>query len=153
MSVKKYHVTLNEEEYKELIELTTKGKASARKILHAQILLKLDETFNEKPWTIGAIKEAFRTNEHTVCQTARRFVEEGLESALNRKEQKNRHHKITGEVEAHMVAIACSDPPEGRGSWTLQMIADRLVELKVVESISATAVGTTLKKINFSRGK
>ena len=75
----------------------------------------------------------------TLCSIAKRFVEGGLE-------QENRYHKITGEVEAHMMTIACSELPQGRSQWTLQMIADRLVELKVMESISATAVGTTLKK-------
>ena len=148
MKTRKYHVTLNEEEHNRLVELTKKGKASARKILHAQILLRLDETFNEKPWTVEAIHKAFGASEHTVCGIAKRFVEEGIESALNRKKQENRHRKITGDVVAHMTAIACSTPPEGRDCWTLQMIADRLVELKVVDSISATAVGTTLKKTN-----
>lgn len=152
MRPRKYHVTLTEEEHQELLKITSRGKASAQKIRHAEILLKLDETFNEAPWTIDAIIEAYRTNTHTICSVAQRFVEEGLESALNRRKQENRHHKITGEVEAHIVAIACSDAPEGRDRWTLQLIAERLVELKVVESISATAVGTTLKKTNLSRG-
>ena len=80
------------------------------------------------------------------------FVENGLESALNRKKQENRHRKITGDVEAHIIAIACSDAPEGRDRWTLQLIADRLVELKIVESISSTAIGTTLKKTNSNLG-
>lgn len=83
---------------------------------------------------------------------AQRFVEEGLESALNRKKQLNRHHKITGDVEAYIIAIACSDAPEGRDRWTLQLIADKLVELQVVDSISPTAVGTTLKKTSSSHG-
>lgn len=152
MRPRKYHVTLTEDEYQELLELTRKGTASAQKIRHAQILLKLDESFNEKPWTVKAIIEAYHTNHNTVCSIARRFVEEGLESALNRKKQENRHRKITGEVEAHIVATACSDAPEGRSEWTMQLIADRLVELKVVDSISATAVGTTLKKTNLNHG-
>ena len=152
MRPRKYHVTLTREEYDYLNGLTRKGTVSAQKIRHAQILLKLDENFNEKPWTVKAVVEAYQTNAQTVCSVAQRFVEEGLESALNRKKQQNRHHKITGEVEAHIVAIACSDAPEGRDKWTLQLIADRLVELKVIDSISATAVGTTLKKTNLNRG-
>lgn len=152
MRPRKYHVTLTDEEYNDLISLVRKGTASAQKIRHAEILLKLDENHNEKPWTVNAIVEAYHTNTTTVCAVAQRFVEEGLESALNRKKQLNRHHKITGEVEAHMIAIACSDAPEGRDRWTLQLIADKLVELKVVDSISATAVGTTLKKTNLNRG-
>ena len=152
MRPRKYHVTLTDEEYQALLRLTGKGTASAQKIRHAEILLKLDENHNEKIWTINEIAEAYHTNSTTVCSIAQRFVEEGMESALNRKKQLKRHHKITGEVEAHMIAIACSDAPEGRDHWTLQMIADKLVELKVVDSISATAVGTTLKKINLNRG-
>lgn len=152
MRPRKYHVALTQEEYDYLNELTRKGKSSAQKIRHAQILLKLDESFNEKPWSLKALIEAYHTNATTVCTVAQRFVEEGLESALNRKKQKNRHHKITGEVEAYIIATACSEAPEGRDKWTLQLIADRLVELKVVDSISATAVGTTLKKTNLSLG-
>lgn len=152
MRPRKYHVTLTEEEHQQLLEITGKGKASAQKIRHAQILMKLDETFNEKPWTINQIKEAYHTNEHTICNIAKRFVEEGLQSALNRKQQLNRHRKITGDVEANIIAIACSEAPEGHSRWTLSMIADRLVELHVIDSISPTAVGTTLKKINSSRG-
>lgn len=152
MRPRKYHVTLTDEEYSKLIGITRKGTASAQKIRHAEILLKLDENHNEKPWTVSAIVEAYHTNTTTVCNVAQRFVEEGLESALNRKKQSNRHRKITGEVEAHMIAIACSDAPEGRDRWTLQLIADKMVELKVVDSISATAVGTTLKKTNLNRG-
>lgn len=152
MRPRKYHVTLTKAEYQELLNLVRKGKASAQKIRHANILLALDETFNEKPGSIDAIKKAYHTNEHTICEIAKRFIENGLESALNRKKQVNRHHKITGEVEAQMIMIACSDVPEGHDHWTLQMIADRLVELKVIDSISPTAVGTTLKKIKLSPG-
>lgn len=152
MRPRKYHVTLTEEEYKYLNELTRKGTASAQKIQHAQIILKLDETFNEKPWPVERISQAYGACVTTVITIAQRFVEGGLDAALNRKKQLNRHHKITGEVEAHIVAIACSQAPEGREKWTLQMIADRLVELKVIDSISATAVGTTLKKTSLSHG-
>ena len=142
MRPRKYHVTLTHEEHQELLDLTKKGTVSAQKIRHAQILLKLDENFNEKPWSVQEICDG----------VAQRFVENGLESALNRKKQENRHRKITGDVEAHIIAIACSDAPEGRDRWTLQLIADRLVELKIVESISSTAIGTTLKKTNSNRG-
>ena len=100
MRPRKYHVTLTKAEYQELLNLVRKGKASAQKIRHANILLALDETFNEKPGSIDAIKKAYHTNEHTICEIAKRFIENGLESALNRKKQVNRHHKITGEVEA-----------------------------------------------------
>lgn len=118
MRPRKYHVTLTDEEYDKLIGLTRKGTASAQK--NAEILLKLDENHNEKPWTVKEIVDAYHTNCSTVCAVAQRFFEEGLESALNRKKQLNRHHKITGEVEADMIAIAfhylCS-PRYGAVSW------------------------------------
>lgn len=152
MRPRKYHVELNEEEQKILEEIINKGKNSASKIKHAQILLKLDESNGKKAWTGSEIKEAYGVAERTISLLAKRFVENGLESALERQKQLNRHHKVTGEVEAQMIAIACSEAPEGYSKWTLQMIADKLVELKVIDSISATAVGTTLKKANLSLG-
>ena len=89
---------------------------------------------------------------HTISQIAKRFVTGGVEAALGRKEQANRHKKIDGRVEAHIIAIACSQAPEGRERWTLQLIADELVRLGVVGSISDTAVMETLKKTNLSPG-
>lgn len=108
MRPRKYHVTLTEDEHKYLNEMTRRGTASAQKIKHAQVLLKLDETYNDKPWQLEEIRKAYGVSIGTICSIAQRFVEEGLEFALNRKQQQNRHHKITGEVEAHIVAIACS---------------------------------------------
>ena len=88
----------------------------------------------------------------TVSGVAKRYVLEGMEAALGRKEQENRHRKIDGDVEAQIVAIACSEAPEGRERWTLQLIADEVVRLGIVESLSHTAVADTLKKTNFSLG-
>ena len=152
MRPRKYRVELTKAERKELEEIVFKGKSTAIKIKHAHILLKLYELEGRKAFAGTEISKAFDVNERTVCQIAKRFVEEGLENALERKKQLNRHHKITGDVEAQMIAIACSDAPEGYSRWTLQMIADKLVELKVIDSISATAVGTTLKKANSNHG-
>ena len=90
---------------------------------------------------------------HTISQIAKRFVTGGVEAALGRKEHPNRHKKIHARVEAHIIAIACSQAPEGRERWTLQLIADELVRLGVVGSISDTAVMETLKKTNLSPGK
>ncbi len=109
----KYHVTLREKEHNYLVELTRKGKASAQKIKRANILLALDETCNSKLMSYNDIKTAYHTNEHTVCDISKKFVEGGLEAALERKQQQNRHHKITGNVEANITMIACSNPPEG----------------------------------------
>ena len=102
---------------------------------------------------IQKIQQAYQATSHTICQIAKRFVTSGVNSALGRKEQVNRHKKIDGRVEAHMIAIVCSEAPEGRERWTLQLIADELVRLGIVDSISDTAVMKTLKKKNLSLGK
>ena len=110
----KYIVTLTEAERQELKEFIRKGKTQGYRIMHAQILLKLDETPENKSWTYQRIREAYGGTPHTICQIAKRFVTGGLEAALGRKEKANSCRKIDGKVEAHIVTIACSDPPEGR---------------------------------------
>ena len=149
----KYIVTLTAEEREGLRTLVQKGQTQGYRIKHAQILLKLDEIPENQDWTYDKIKEAYHATPHTISQIAKRFVTGGLEAALGRKEQVNRHKKIDGRVEAHIIAIACSEAPEGRERWTLQLIADELVRLGVVDSISDTAVMETLKKTNLSLGK
>ena len=149
----KYIVTLTEEERKMLRNLIEKGQTQGYRIKHAQILLKLDEIPENQEWTYEKIQQAYHATPHTICQIAKRFVTGGVDSALGRKEQVNRHKKIDGRVEAHMIAIACSEAPEGRERWTLQLIADELVQLGIVESISDTAVMNTLKKTNLNYGK
>lgn len=149
----KYIVTLTSEERAALQELISKGKTQGYRIRHAQILLKLDEIPENQKWTYEAIREAYGGTPYTISQIAKRFVTEGMEAALGRKEQQNRHRKVDGNVEARIIAIACSDAPEGRDHWTLQMIADELVRLGVVDSISDTAVMNTLKKTNLSPGR
>ncbi len=146
----KYIVTLTVSERGELKELIRAGKTQGYRIKHAQILLKLDETAENTCWTYQRIGEAYGGTERTISLIAKRFVEGGMEAALGRKEQENRHRKVDGKVEAHIVAIACSEAPEGRARWTLQMIADELVRLEVVQSISDTAVLNALKKTNSS---
>ena len=148
----KYIVTLTEDERQELRELIQRGKTQGYRIKHAQILLKLDEIPENESWTYQRIGAAYGGTPHTICQVAKRFVSGGLETALGRKEQENRRRKVDGNVEARIVAIACSEPPEGRERWTLQLIADELVGLEVVESISDTTVLNTLKKTNSSLG-
>ena len=149
----KYIVTLTDEERDMLQELIAKGRTQGYRIKHAQILLKLDEIPENREWTYDKIREAYHATPHTICQIAKRFVTGGVEAALGRKEQVNRHKKVDGRVEAHIIAIACSEAPEGRERWTLQLIADELVRLGGVESISDTAVMDTLKKTNLSLGK
>jgi len=149
----KYIVTLSAEERETLRTLVEKGHTQGYRIKHAQILLKLDDIPENQEWTYDRIKEAYHATPHTICQIAKRFVIGGLEAALGRKEQANRHKKADGRVEAHIIAIACSEAPERRERWTLQLIADELVRLGVVKSISDTAVMNTLKKTNLSLGK
>ena len=149
----KYIVTLTDEERNMLQDLIAKGRTQGYRIKHAQILLKLDEIPENREWTYDKIREAYHATPHTICQIAKRFVTGGVEAALGRKEQVNRHKKVDGRVEAHIIAIACSEAPEGRERWTLQLIADELVRLGIVESISDTAVMDTLKKTNLSLGK
>ena len=115
--------------------------------------VETDERPENQGWTYEKIKAAYHATPHTISQIAKRFVTGGVEAALGRKEQANRHKKIDGRVEAHIIAIACSQAPEGRERWTLQLIADELVRLGVVGSISDTAVMETLKKTNLSPGK
>jgi len=141
----KYKVTLTDEERSELQQLIQKGGKGYR-IRHAQILLKLDDVPENADWTYDKIKGAYGAMHNTIANIAKRFVFEGLEAALGRREQENRRRKVTGDIEARIVAIACSDPPEGRSSWTLKLIAGELIRLEVVDCISDVTVGEVLKK-------
>ena len=143
----RYVVTLTDEEVEELKKQVQKGGKGYR-IKHAQILLKLDKRPENAEWTYDRIKEAYSASHSTIAGVAKRFVMEGMEAALGRKKQENRARKVTGEVEAKMCMIACSAPPEGKERWTMQMIADKLIELKAVEYITDSTVCDTLKKMN-----
>ena len=147
----RYKVTLIEEERAELQALIRKGGKGYR-IRHAQILLKLDHQPENDDWGYARIREAYNASNGTIAGVAKRFVTEGLEAALGRKKQENHYRKITGEVEARMCAIACSEPPEGRARWTMQMIADELIRLEVVEYITDSAICEAMKKTRLSRG-
>lgn len=151
--LKKYIVRLSVEERKELESLVNKGRVAARKRRHAEILLKADQGEYGPALTDGTIAEAFHIGRCTVERVRQRLVEEGLESALNER-QKSRHRrkKIDGKNEARLVALACSEPPEGRARWTLNLLAERMVELEYMESISAEAVRQALKKTNLNLG-
>jgi hypothetical protein len=146
-----YKVTLTEEERQELAKFVQKGGKGYR-IRHAQILLKLDDIPENKQWTYDRIKEAYGAVHGTIAGVAKRFVFDGVEAALGRKKQENYHRKVTGEVEAQICAIACSQPPEGRSRWTMQMIADELIRLEVVEYITDSTVCETMKKTRLSPG-
>ena len=125
----RYKVTLTEEERQELQQLVQKGGKGYR-IRHAQILLKLDERPENSEWTYERIQAAYNAANGTIAGVAKRFVFEGVEAALGRKKQENYHRKVTGEVEARICVIACSEPPEGRSRWTMQLIADELIRLE-----------------------
>lgn len=153
MSVKKYRVQLNSEERNDLTHLTSRGKISARKLTHAQILLHADEESSAVALTDTAIAKAVHCSQPTVERVRKRFVTEGLESALNPKVQKHRRpKKLDGKGEAFLVATACSPAPGGRSDWTLQLLADRLIECNIVDAISGETVRKTLKKMNLSLG-
>lgn len=146
-----YEVHLGEEERRSLYKITRKGKAAAYKIRHANILLKADK---EGPaWSDTQIAEAFGVHVNTVWAIRRRYVEQGRDAAVNRKQRENPAHEpiFDGEKEARLIALSCSQPPEGRTRWTLHLLADKVVELKVVDRVSHETVRKVLKKTSLSR--
>lgn len=150
--MKKYVVELTSEERRQLEGLVKKGKVAGYKIRHAQMLLKADQGKQGPRWHDKQIAQAFGAHLTTVERLRKRLVEEGLEAALERHKRHNYTHKLDGDAEARLIAIACSEPPEGRTEWTLRLLADRLVELSVVDSVSHMTVSRTLKKTNSSPG-
>jgi transposase len=148
---KKYIVRLTAKEQKELENLVKKGKTQAYRIKHANILLAIDA--DGPNWSDHQAAKAYMCHENTARNVRQRFVEQGLEAALERKEQEfpSRKRIIDGENEARLISIACSTPPKGCAKWTMQMLADELVVLKVVDSISGQTVWRALKKTNLSR--
>lgn len=147
---KKYIVRLTAEERKELKDLVNKGKTQAYRIKHANILLAVDA--DGPNWPDHQAAKAYKCHQNTVVNVRQRFVEQGFEDALERKKQQSAPRKriIDGESEARLISIACSTPPKGCAKWTMQMLADELIVLKVVDSISGQTVWRTLKKTNLS---
>ena len=151
--VKKYRVSLTEEEQEELKALVSRGRAAAYKQTHARILLLSDENQGEGPMMDQEISRALKVRTATVERVRRRCVEEGVGAAIGRKRQLNhRPRKLDGDAEAHLIAMAVSEPPEGRVAWTLQLLAEGLVEREIVDSISPETVRRTLKKTSSSLG-
>ena len=149
---KRYIVRLTDEERERIEKLVRRGRAHARSLLYARILLKADASEGGPAWTDERIAEALETSADTVARERRRFVEDGLEVALMAKKPgKPRRRVLDGRAEAHLVALACSEPPEGRAGWTLRLLADRMVELGHVEGLSRETVRRTLKKTSFGR--
>ena len=149
---KRYRVTLEEGEREQLQALLAHGKADVRRLKHAQILLKADEAGGHEAWTDAAIAEAVECGEATVERVRRRFVEEGLELALSpyRTPRREYRTKLDGDQEARLITLACSAPPDGRSRWTLRLLADALVQLEIVDSVSYETVRQTLKKTSFA---
>ena len=144
---KKYIVTLTEEERQTLQTMLSRGKAAARKLMHARILLKADAREGGPNWSDDAIAEGLEAGRATVERVRKQFVEEGFEAALERRPSRREYRrKLDGDGEAHLVALACQQPPEGRSRWTLRLLADRMVQLEYVDAVSKDTVARVLKK-------
>jgi len=150
---KLYRVKLLAEERAQLEGMLSKGKAAARTLMHARILLKADEGVAGPRLSDDQIAEAVEVNRSTVERARMRCVEEGVEAALRPRPSRQVHpRKLDGVQEAHLVVLACSPAPKGRNRWSLRLLADKLVELEVVDDVSYETVRRTLKKTNSSRG-
>jgi transposase len=150
---KKYIVTLTEAERQMLQAMLSRGKAAARKLMHARILLKADANPDGPGWNDDQIAEGLEVGRATVERVRREFVEEGLEAALERRKPRRHYERaLDGDGEAHLIALTCQKPPEGRARWTLRLLADRMVQLEYVEQVSYQTVRRTLKKTNLSLG-
>ena len=150
---KKYRVTLTADERADLERLTRTGTAAAAKLAHARVLLLADEGEGGPGWSDADVRAAVGLGKTAVCGIRERFVERGLEAALCRKPPDRAYaRKLDGRAEAHLVALACAEPPDGRATWTMQLLADRLVTLGHVDAVSDETVRQTLKKTRSSRG-
>jgi transposase len=151
--MKLYRVRLTAEERTRLHELLSKGKAAARTLTHARILLKADEGVDGPRLTDEEIAEVLDVNRSTVERVRVRCVEQGFDAALRPRPSRQLHpRKLDGVQEAQLVTLACSPAPKGRGKWSLRLLADKLVELQIVDDISYETVRQTLKKTNSSPG-
>ena len=147
----RYAVDLTDAERAELREIISKNKAKRSTIVNAYILLKADRTCG---WTNADIAAAYEVSTKKVEQLKKRFVQEGFEAALYRKAVTNAHRrKITGDEEAHLIALYCSQVPEDHERWTLRRLAEKMVELDIIDSVSHETIRRTLKKMNLNLGK
>ena len=149
---KVYRVTLTAEEREVLGATVRKGRAAARTLTHARILLKADQSRGGPAWTDGAIAAAVEVSPITVHRVRRRCVEEGVAAALGRRPQPPRRRKLDGRQEAQLIALSCSAPPEGREGWSFRLLAEKMVELEYVDVLSHETVRRVLKKTRSSRG-
>jgi len=150
---KKYIVTLTPEERRMLRGMVSRGKAAARKLMHARMLLKADAAEGGPAWEDQAIADGLEVGRATVERVRQQFVEEGLQAALERRKPRREYlRKLDGAGEAHLIALACSQAPEGHSRWTLRLLAERMVALEYVDEVSKNTVARTLKKTRSSPG-
>lgn len=150
---KRYRVTLTERERQDLTKLVSSGRGAAKKLRRARLLLLADEAEGGAAKSDAEIVDALGCGRATVERVRQQFVEAGLEHALQPPPRRRVYQRLLdGKAEAHLVALACSPPPEGRARWTLRLLSDRMVELEHVEAISHETVRRTLKKTSLSRG-
>jgi transposase len=147
MPKKVYHVQLTPQDREGLLKEVNRGHVLARTITHARILLLSDEGKRDKEVT-----DALKVSQGTVARARKRYCQEGLEAALHDKPRSGAPPKLDSRLEAQLTALACSAPPEGHARWTLRLLADKLVELELVDSVSHTGVRKWLKKTNSSLG-
>ena len=149
----RYFVKLSEEQRQHLEKLISSGTSPARKLTRARILLKSDCSEAGPNWSYEQIMEAFDVSNVTISDVRRRFVEGGLEAALNRKAPDREYeHSLDGEAEAHLIAMACSQPPEGQKRWTLRLLQQAMVRRAYVQTVSHETIRMTLKKRKLSLG-
>ncbi len=150
-----YKVTLTQDERAQLTEMTRTGTHAARKIIHALILLNVDRgSYNTEKQINEDICKVLKIGMRTIDRVKKRFVEEGLDAALKMAPTSRVYDKLVdGDMEAHLIALACGEPPKGYARWSLRLLADKLVELRYAEDISYETVRRTLKKTNLSLGK
>jgi transposase len=152
--MKRYKITLNDDELTVLNTIVTKGSHTSQKVLNALILLNSNEKVGEVKPSNEEISKILHVSMRKIDRVKQRFVEESLEIALNGHPKEREYlRKVDGDVEAHLIALSCSKAPEGFAHWSLRMLADKAVELEYVESLSHETVRRVLKKTNLSRGK
>jgi len=147
----RYKVTLTEEERTRLETMTRSGKTTAPKFIHARALLLCDAGPHGNPWKVADVAEALGVTSRTIEHLKERFVEQGIEAALERK-RSTKPPKLTfdGAFDARLTALACSPAPTGRARWTVRLLAEKVVELKIAPKVSAMSVQRALKKTNLS---
>ena len=153
MGKQKYPVILTEEQRERLERMIASGVAPARKLTHARVLLKTDQGPHGPGLHDGEIADAVETSQVTVSRIRKQFIEDGLEAALNRRAPRREYRcKLDGEAEAKLIALSCGTPPRGQARWSLRLLANKLVELEIVESISYQTIRRALKKARSSPG-